>query len=175
MINLVITFVFFFVGLLLHIFLFRTKILSLNLFSVIVLFFINGLCLIYASIHVCSIFRNVCDHPESFTGIPLFYSSICIYVLLSIWYVGECTVIQHESPSMTILRTLLNAKDHKITKEHLRGLFSNEVLILSRLEDLVTHGHVRFDGNRYFLTPKGSLIAKTIMSHRKLLNRELGG
>lgn len=175
MIYLVIAFVFFFAGALLHIFLFRTKFLSLNPIPVIVLFSFGGLCLLYTNVSACSIFRNICDHPATFSGVTLLCSSICIYVLLSIWYVGECTVIQHESPSMTILRTLLNAKDHKITKEHLRGLFSNEDLILSRLEDLVTHGHVRFDGNRYFLTPKGSLIAKTIMSHRKLLNRELGG
>jgi hypothetical protein len=102
-------------------------------------------------------------------------SSFVLYGLLCLGYVAQAIAAEAGSPSMRVIDTIDRSPTKSITVVDAVNLFSNEELIHARLDDLVTHKHLRFDGKKYSILPRGSLIERTISGYRRLLNREVGG
>jgi hypothetical protein len=102
-------------------------------------------------------------------------SSELLYVLLSFVYFSEFTMVLHESPSMRILRDVLSRAEGKTTERDLRKLFTDENLLLPRLQDLVSSGYASFDGSRYVLRPNGIRIVRLIRAYREFLRLGIGG
>ena len=147
-----------------HALLFRFKVVQFETWKLLALsFFIGVLYLLIA-------FRI----PSGNT-LQLIWSSFVCYLLFAIWYLGELTTVQYNSPSMKILRALLARPAQKITLEDVKVLFTDQEMILDRLDDLVLNGHVRKEGSYYEVLPRGKLIIKVFEAYRNLLGRELGG
>ncbi len=106
---------------------------------------------------------------------PFKFSSLVLYSLLCLWYICQCIVVQHASPSLTIVQAINHSPKKGLSRSDLKKLFSDEQLIANRLTDLVKHGHANFDGAYYLISKKGLLIAKLLAGYRKTLNRGLGG
>ncbi|MBI4372553.1 MAG: hypothetical protein HY585_02350 [Candidatus Omnitrophica bacterium] len=112
---------------------------------------------------------------QSALPVSLFWSSLILYGLMSLLYFGEITSIQHLSPSMKIIVALSKKNTGEITPEEAKNLFSNQELIISRLDDLVAHGHIQYQGGSYTLGPKGKVVIGLVQFYRRLLGRTLGG
>lgn len=106
---------------------------------------------------------------------PLPLASLTLYLLLCLAYVAETNVIENGSPSIRIVRLIQSHSQGKISYQDLRRSFSNEEFILPRLNDLVLHGHVAFDGHEYCLRTRGRWMARFIRSYREFIRRGLGG
>lgn len=162
MIYLVSAFLFFFSFLTTHIVGYRLKIFE---FQPVVLFWISVLWLgIYA------LFLQRVSSPS-----PLPLTSLTLYLLLCLGYIAETNVIENDSPSMKIVRLIQDHPRRRVSYQDLRRSFSNEEFIFPRLNDLVLHGHVAFDGHCYSLGPQGRLIARLTRHYRDFIRRGLGG
>jgi len=106
---------------------------------------------------------------------PFWKSSLLLYLLLCVAYIMEYTMVELESPSMRIIQSIQNRTKRTASKEELRNLFSDDEMILARLEDLVDHGFAQYDGLRYTLTPRGKLISRCFALYRNFIRRGLGG
>lgn len=106
---------------------------------------------------------------------PLPFTSLTLYLLLCLGYVAQTNVIANDSPSIKMVRLIQDHPERRISYQDLRRSFSNEEFILPRLNDLVLHGHVAFDGHEYSLRTRGRWIARFIRSYRGFIRRGLGG
>ncbi len=148
-----------------HAFLYRLKLIQFETWKLVLLSILIGMTYLLISFHWI---------PADW-ALKLPWSSFVCYVLFCIWYLGELTTVQYSSPSMKILRALMVHPDKKITAAEVKSLFSDQELILDRLDDLVLNGHVRKEGNRYEVLLRGKLIMTAFQSYRELLGRKLGG
>lgn len=106
---------------------------------------------------------------------PLPVSASLIYFLLCLWYLAQCTAVQNESPSMKIMGYMISRPQKKATLQELEKLFTNEEFLCPRVEDLVTHGFLRFDGESYHLQLRARPVIGFVRAYRRLLKRGLGG
>ena len=113
--------------------------------------------------------------PEDFVFTPFVWSSIFLYLLLCLAYVAESTAIENESPSMRIIKSILQSPEGRLSFEELKIKFSDREFIHDRLNDLVEHGHVSDVGGLFRLSARGALIASIIKNYRRLIGRGLGG
>ncbi len=113
--------------------------------------------------------------PQTFMGTTLMLSSLVICISLCLIYMGECNMVEYESPSMRIMRFMDNQSSRRATYADLKSHFSNNDLILNRLDDLVAAGHIAYSEGHYRLLERGVLSAKLIGSYRALLRRGFGG
>ena len=149
---------------------FRAGLIRFELIRIFVLMLLWGIVYFF----VANSIRLELGWKSSLFDLPLFWSSLLLYVLMSFWYFGETTVVRHPSPSMKIVAAL-SKNGGEISAEEIRKQFSNEELIVSRLNDLVAHGHIKYDGNSYTLLPSGDLVVRIFRRYRQLLGRNLGG
>ena len=106
---------------------------------------------------------------------PLPLTAAVLYVLLSLAYVIVYTAVEVDSPSALIALLVSERGDHGMTYADLRGVLTDETLVLARLHDLVAAGSVSFEGTRYRLEPRGVTIARVFGAYRAILGRGLGG
>ena len=106
---------------------------------------------------------------------PFVWSSLLLYILLCLGYVAESTAIENESPSMRIIKSLLESPEGRIGFDKLKSEFSDREFIHDRLNDLVKNGHILQEGGLYRLSGRGLLIASIIKTYRNLIRRGLGG
>ena len=168
---------FFFFGLfvLIHIISFRLKLVKFQTTAFV------GLSLLCLAVYLFSIrmfpdfygFGGSAKH--ALWGENLLVTSILLYGMLCLCYLNQSIVLQYGSPSMTIIDALWRQKKTGVSYGELKILFSNELLILSRLEDLVSHGLAKYENGRYYIQPRGSWVVGFIKAYRQLLGRPLGG
>ena len=167
MIDLALTFLFLFLFLLSHVVLVRIRLLRFQLPGLLVLSFvwlgIYGLCL--TRIHT----------PENWHGDALVLSSLFLYLLLSLFYIAECTQIDYKSPSLTIMNFVKAGPEGKATYEEIERFFLKEKFVVSRLDDLAASGMISLKRDRYVLTRRGQLVARIFGWYRRCLGRSLGG
>lgn len=106
---------------------------------------------------------------------PLIWSSLTLYFLLCLAYVAETTTVENDSPSTRIVKCIRSRPMGRATYDELKSEVTDEEFIVSRLNDLVRHGHVYFEGGRYRLSARGKLIAGIVAAYRNLLGKKLGG
>ena len=96
---------------------------------------------------------------------------ICMVSLLSFLYVG--VVLGGETPSSMILHAL-SARKH-MTQEEITGLFSEEVLVWKRIEDLKHSGLISMTNGTVRATDKGQRLVSYISIYERLFHRRHGG
>ena len=165
MIYLLSAFLFFLLFLISHITGYRLKIFR---FQPLVLLSISA---VWLGIYIVFIQKFSAPHR----GANLVFTSLAFYLLLCLGYVAESNVIENDSPSMRIVRMIRNHPEGRISYQELKREFSNEEFVLPRLNDLVTKGHVAFDGTRYSLRAPGLAIARLARLYRQLIRRGWGG
>ncbi|MFH0731394.1 MAG: hypothetical protein V2A72_00540 [Candidatus Omnitrophota bacterium] len=99
----------------------------------------------------------------------LFYSS------LALAYIVSYSAIEVDSPSLIMILDIAKAYPLGLTKEEFYAGFSDELLVLPRLNDLVKDGMVVLDKGLYRPTPKGVLLADIFINFRRLLKAPKGG
>jgi len=154
----------------LHNFLIKLKISSINtviIFPIAII--INYLIL------VNSVYYNNIRTIIPFIGYSLpITSSIVFFVLSSMYilYFGSAFYGDY-SPSSKLYMYLLKHKTATYTD--IKNLFSDQELVLNRLNDLSSVGFVYKKKDNYFIGPKGKITAKIIKCYRKLLGWKSSG
>lgn len=112
---------------------------------------------------------------SGFWGAPLTMGSVVLYLLLCLAYVAESNLVENDSPSLRIIKSILRHPLGKLTIKDLEKEFNDQEFIVDRLEDLVKHGHVEKMGELYHLALRGAFIAKIIGAYRQLIRKGVGG
>lgn len=131
--------------------------------------------LILLSFVWAAVYLILAETVNNALGMKLEWSSFVCYWLFVLWYLGEMTTVQYNSPSIKILKALLRHPNKKITAHEVESLFTDQELVIERLDDLVLNGHVKREGNLFKAQPRGKLIAVIFKIYRSILGRGPGG
>lgn len=158
-----------------HVVCFRVRLMKFQLSALLLLSFIWLVVYLSSLFMAPGLYQLGSSGRYSLLGVPLVLTSLVIYILLCLCYIVECSGIKYESPSMQIMLLVDRHDEGKISYDELREVLTDERLILPRLGDLVSSGFVTFDGTRYFLLPRGAMIALVFAAYRRLLQSGIGG
>ncbi len=117
------------------------------------------------------------DHlpSGSLWTLPLPLTSLALYGLMATLHVMlfASYFFNAESPSAKLL--FMVRRKGALARHRIFSSFSNESLILKRLEGLVVSGYARKKGAAWTITPKGARAASLIEWYRSLLRWDKGG
>jgi hypothetical protein len=86
------------------------------------------------------------------------------------------SAVQADSPSMMILLQIEHAGARGLPAEAILRLLDDAVVVLPRLQDLVTGRLATVDRHqRYVITARGGTLARLYIAYRALLKMEKGG
>jgi len=104
-----------------------------------------------------------------------YVESILLYISLALAYIVTYSAIEADSPSLVILLIIAKIFPEGLDKEKLFNLMNDDLLVISKINDLVGGGMAAIDKGVYRLTPKGRFLVNTIILFRRLLNLPKGG
>lgn len=107
--------------------------------------------------------------PFDYLNLAVLYAAFCLS------YVTTFSAVQADSPTMVMLLRIEAAGDKGLTAEELLAQLDDKVLVLPRVEDLVTGGLARSHDGRYQIQAGGAFMARTHLYYRRLLKMEKGG
>ena len=99
---------------------------------------------------------------------------IC-FISLILAYMITYSAVEADSPSLTILLQIVNAGKEGLFEKDFSDKMTDAILVEPRLNDLVHDKMAIICSGKYFLTPKGVLLAKIFYYYRLLLNAPKGG
>lgn len=116
--------------------------------------------------------------PDVFGGtdiwsMPLQFTAITMYIALVPLYLLFYYAIIIDSPSRFILNVL--QKKEKVLYQEIINSMDGNYFITSRLNALIRHGYVEFNGNVYRLSSRGLRVAKILKLYEKISGRAMGG
>ncbi|MFA5087878.1 MAG: hypothetical protein WC552_02450 [Candidatus Omnitrophota bacterium] len=111
--------------------------------------------------------------PMKASNAPVYFSSLMLYVLLIPTYLIFYFGMNVESPSRRILVEVEGAG--QMTYEEISAVIDNDLIISPRLNDLLKHGYLTFEGDAYRLTPSGMRVAQILDLYQRITGREMGG
>lgn len=109
----------------------------------------------------------------NFWKVPLMITSSIVFLLLIPFYILFYICTEIESPSMKIL--LLVKQYGEIFYQDLRNNFTDQTLIIPRLQDLISSGYISFDGRYYRILPKGTTLVRILDIYQRRLGWRMGG
>lgn len=98
-----------------------------------------------------------------------------VFTSLTFAYIITYSAIQADSPSLVMVIAIANAGDEGIAKADFERSMTDELLVLPRIQDLLTDKMVYRDGEKYRLTHKGKLFIRLFIFYRGLLKLPKGG
>jgi len=101
--------------------------------------------------------------------VALFYEAV------SLAYIVAFSALEQDSPSMTIVVFVADAKGQGRTREELYNLIGQDFIIGYRFESMVHGQLIEKVGDVYRLTLKGALWARVFLFYRRLFRLRLGG
>lgn len=107
--------------------------------------------------------------------IPLPFSGIILYLLLSVAYLIYISpvILSDSSPSNTIIETLL--VEEKASDRQLTDKLTAVNFIEKRLSEMMRAGLIQKNRHKYKLTSKGNVIARIFLYYRALYKWDRGG
>jgi len=103
------------------------------------------------------------DTIWSYLQVMIFY----LPVMLS--YIITYVALEDDSPSMTIVRFVDQAKNKGRSRQEIRRIITDEVLILPRISILLKDGWIEYQNSRYYATKKGRFFNQFFAFGLKLL------
>lgn len=117
--------------------------------------------------------------PAAARALPLtlfeYANFLVLYVALLVAYATTFSAVQADSPTMSILLRVEDAGGRGVSRQDLLAALTDQILVIPRIDDLVTGGLVRREAGRYVIGSRGALFAGVIASYRGLLGMERGG
>lgn len=90
-------------------------------------------------------------------------------------YMITYSAVEVDSPSLAMVLAIRRAGAAGLPEAQLLEQRRDDRLVTPRVRDLVTDRMAVLDGERYVLTPKGALLARTFAVYRALLGAGKGG
>lgn len=110
--------------------------------------------------------------PQTFVE---YIEFLFLYSSLTLAYIATYSAVEVDSPSLVMVLTIAKMVPQGLDKEKLFSLMNDDLLVIPRINDLVSDKMVTIDKDIYKLTPKGSFFVNTIILFRRLLNLPKGG
>jgi len=118
-------------------------------------------------------------HPKLSLLLPttLFelFSFLSLYAVLVLAHISTYSAIQADSPTFSILLLVHQTGGSGITRQELESILGDELLVVPRLNDLVSGGLAKIEGARYVIQPRGIMMARPHIYFRGFLKLEKGG
>jgi hypothetical protein len=109
-------------------------------------------------------------------ALPEYIHIALFFISLTLAYVVTYSAIEVDSPSMMMVMQIDSAGPDGMEKVAFAKTMTNDILVKSRIKDLITAELTYMDGDKYKLTPKGVVLARIFIFYRKLLmNYSKGG
>ncbi len=101
---------------------------------------------------------------------PIEYLSIALFhISLTLAYISSYPALEAESPSIAIIKSIINAGREGLSPDILNKMTNDDLLIKPRLKDLVRDRMVILEDNRYIMTKKGKTFIQIILFYRRVL------
>ena len=101
---------------------------------------------------------------------------LTLYTAATMAYIVTYSAVQADSPSMMILLQIEEAGAPGLARDAIVTSLGDSVVVVPRLEDLVTGGLATIDSHRrYVITARGAMLARLYIAYRALLKMEKGG
>lgn len=100
---------------------------------------------------------------------------IVLYCSLAFAYIVSYPAMEADSPSLAITYNIAKASKDGLAKAELYKIMTDEILVVTRINDLLSDGLICLESKRYFLTSKGLFLARVFVGFRELLNLPKGG
>lgn len=100
---------------------------------------------------------------------------LLLYSSLTLAYIATYSAVEVDSPSLVIVLSIAKMVPEGLDREKLFSLMNDDLLLIPRINELVSDKMVAIDKDIYKLTPKGSFFVNTIILFRRLLNLPKGG
>lgn len=98
-----------------------------------------------------------------------------LYVSLSLGYTATYSALEVDSPSLVIIMAIAAEADKGLDEASLRESMNDEILLVPRINDLISGKLAYLDGEVYRLTRKGGCVARALTAYRKLLRKAQKG
>jgi hypothetical protein len=107
---------------------------------------------------------------------PAEYAHVILFVgMLSLYYISFYTLIEADSPSFMIALKVDEAGKRGLEEKEIFSFFTDEMLVLRRLDDLVHASMVSFRDGRYRIRTSGAIFIRPFIWFRKVLGCGIGG
>ncbi len=100
---------------------------------------------------------------------------IVLYCSLGAAYLLSYPAIEADSPSLAITYNIAQTASAGLVKAELNKMMDDDILVVARINDLLSEGLVCLRSGKYYLTPSGLFLAGLFSGFRKLLNLPKGG
>jgi len=100
---------------------------------------------------------------------------IIFYITCTLAYLISFTAIEADSPSLVMVKMILESGDKGLSPEVLRESVANDDLVVPRISDLVRDKMIVEERGRLLLTPKGHFLSQLFIYQRSLFRLGPGG
>ena len=94
---------------------------------------------------------------------------LIFYVPVMLCYIINYIALEDDSPSMTIVRFVEQAKEKGRNRQEIRRIITNEILILPRIRIMLKDGWIECRDGQYYVTEKGRFYNQFFAFGLKLL------
>lgn len=94
---------------------------------------------------------------------------LIFYLPVMLSYIITYVALEDDSPSMTIVRFVDRAKEKGRSRQEIRRIVTNEILILPRINIMLKDGWIEYKNSRYYATKKGRYYNQFFAFGLKLL------
>jgi uncharacterized protein YacL len=108
-------------------------------------------------------------------SLPYVFHIMFFYFSFFVAYLVLYSAIEADSPTLLMLLEIDKCGSAGLTKDKLREILDDDLLIKPRLNDLLLEGLIVRRGNKIKLSGKGRLVGVIFTSYRKILNLPKGG
>ncbi len=144
------------------------KSLLIGMFSEVLL---TGLVILfYSRQHIR--FFGVKAPQELFEYVQIFI----FFISVSLAYMVTYSALEADSPSLVMIMTIAKAGERGLEKKIFEEKMNDKILLLPRVNDLISEKLAYIENGRYKLTSKGLMFARLFNIYRKILKRpQMGG
>lgn len=98
-----------------------------------------------------------------------------LFISVSLAYIVTYSALEADSPSFVMVMTIAQAGKNGLEDNLFTQKVNNEILLMPRIQDLISEKLAYLEEGRYILTPKGLKFALIFYKFRKLLKRPQKG
>lgn len=97
---------------------------------------------------------------------------LLLHCALSCAYIQTYPAVQAQSPSLEIVRAVVESMPRGLSREDILAVASTATLVQARVDDLLANGLIRVDRDRYVLTPTSVKLVRFFLALAALIGLE---
>jgi hypothetical protein len=162
----------FLVGFFVHVVLWRVR-RPVNTTVTIILVFVVSISFVWLTLSIFDIFQRLIDFlPQGPVGKSL---SLLLALAIAMSYIMTYPALENDSPTLKLVNLIAQKERIGATEEELFKEFSNKNTVEPSINEMISEGLVRMEGQSILLTERGHRLATIYRKWRVILGAEMGG